>query len=110
VPVYPSAEYLETFDAGSGQKYVLFGTNLAFADTLAYYRTVLKNGGREIYRTPATHQFDLGRFEENRMAYPPSVVIKDYTSNNSPGYLHVSGTVEKRFKTIIQIVPPPAAR
>jgi hypothetical protein len=44
------------------------------------------------------------------MAYPPSVVIKDYTSSNSPGYLHVSGTVEKRFKTIIQIVAPPAAR
>lgn len=110
VPIYPSAEYLETFDAGSGQRYVLYGTNLPYADTVAYYRTVLKNGGRELYRAPATHQFDIGRFQEDRMAFPPGVVVKDYTWNNSAGYLFVSGTTEKRYKTIIQIVPPSAAR
>ena len=50
-------------------------------------------------------QFDLGRFQDN-MAYPPSIVVKDYFSENSPGYLFVSGTSEKRYRTIIQIVPP----
>jgi hypothetical protein len=40
------------------------------------------------------------------MAYPPSIVVKDYFSENSPGYLFVDGTSEKRYRTIIQIVPP----
>ena len=108
-PVYPTAEYLATIDAGAGQDYVLYGTDASFAEIVAYYRTVLKNGGREIYRTPGIHQFDLGRFDENRMAYPPSVVIKDYVGGTPPGYLHVAGTEEKRFRTVIQVVPPATA-
>ena len=51
------------------------------------------------------HQFDLGRFQEQTMAYPPSVVVKDYLWNGSAGYLHVDGTTSRRFPTIIQIVP-----
>ncbi len=42
------------------------------------------------------------------MAYPPSVVVKDYTWNGSAGYLAVKGTTSKRYKTIIQVVPPAA--
>jgi hypothetical protein len=106
--IYPTAQYLESVDAGSGQSYYLYGADATFADVVSYYRTVLKNGGREIYRTPGTHQFDLGRFDEGKMVYPPSVVIKDYSGGSSPGYLHVSGVTEKRFRTIIQIVPPGA--
>jgi len=104
--IYPAAQYLESVDAGSGQSYYLYGADATFVDVVSYYRTVLKNGGREIYRTPGTHQFDLGRFDEGKMVYPPSVVIKDYSGGSSPGYLHVSGVTEKRFRTIIQIVPP----
>jgi hypothetical protein len=103
VPIYPTADYLDTVPAGSGQNYYLFGTNASFAEIVAYYRTTLKNGGREIYRTPGTYQFDLGRFNDDRMVYPPSVVIKDYSGDT--GYLFVSGTSEKRYPTIIQIVP-----
>ena len=106
---YPTAEYLESFDAGSQQQYVLYGTDAPFAEVVTYYRTLLKTGGREIYRTPGVYQFDLGRFDDNRMAFPPSIVVKDYAGGTSPGYLHVSGTEEKRFRTIIQIVPPPPA-
>ena len=105
-PVYPTSEYLDAIDAGSGQHYYLYGVDVPFADIVAYYRTVMKNGGREIYRTPGVHQFDLGRFNDARMAYPPSVVVKDYAGGSTPGYLHVAGTTEKRFRTIIQIVPP----
>jgi hypothetical protein len=107
-PVYPTAEYLESLDAGSGQRYYLFGTDVPFDDIVAYYRTVLRNGGREIYRVPGVHQFELGRFDDDRMAYPPSIVVKDYAGDSTPGYLHVDGTTEKRFRTIIQVVPPAA--
>ena len=105
--IYPTAEFLESFDIGRGQRCYLFGTNAAFAETVAYYKQTLKDGGRELFKSPtATQQFDLARFQEQTMAYPPSVVVKDYASAGD-GYLHVDGTKEKRFKTIIQIVPAP---
>jgi hypothetical protein len=106
VPLYPSAEFLDAFDAGTGQRYYLYGTNQPYADIVAYYRTTLKTGGHEIYKAPGMYQFDLGKYQEDTMAYPPSVVIRDYVSENSPGYLFVTGTSEKRFRTVIQIVPP----
>lgn len=109
-PVYPTAEFIDTYEAGAGQRFYLFGTNAAYSDIVAYYRNLLKNGGRELFKVPPTQQFDLGRFDAETMAYPPSVVVKDYTWNSSPGYLAVSGTTEKRYKTVIQIVPPTAVR
>lgn len=103
---YPAAVFLETIDAGrGGQQYHLFGTDVPYADIVSYYRTMLKNGGRVIFQAPAMHQFDLGRFQEQTMAYPPSVVVKDYTWNGSEGYLHLEGTTLRRYRTIIQIVP-----
>jgi hypothetical protein len=105
--VYPGAEFLSSFDAGRDQRFYLYGTNAPFAEIVLYYKGALKvGGGRELMKTPAMQQFDIGRFDEDTMAYPPSVVVKDYTWNNSAGYLFVNGTTEKRFKTIIQIVPP----
>lgn len=104
--MYPTADYLDAIDAGSGQTYYLYGAEAPFEDIVGYYRTLLRNGGREIYRTPGVHQFELGRFDDNRMAYPPSVVIKDYGGGDTPGYLFVRGTEERRYRTIIQIVPP----
>lgn len=108
VPLYPTAEFLDTIDAGSGQQYYLYGTHAPYRDIVNYYRTVLRNSGREIYRSPGVYQFDLGRFNESRMAYPPSVVVKDYAESNPSGFLFVSGTTETRFQTIIQIVPAEA--
>jgi hypothetical protein len=108
-PVYPTAEFIDVFDAGYGQQYFLYGTNIPYDDIVAYYRSVLDNGGREIFREPAMRQFDLGRFRDDRMAFPPSVVVKDYSWNGSAGYPAVVGTTEKRFRTIIQIVPPTEA-
>ena len=107
--MYPTAEFIDGFDAGQGQRYYLYGTDRPYDDIVAYYRSVLKNGGRELFREPPTRQFDLGRYQENAMAYPPSVVVKDYTWNGSPGFLAVSGTTEKRYRTIIQIVPATAS-
>ncbi len=105
VPIYPGAELLSSFDAGRGQFVFTFGTDMPYSDIVAYYKTQLRSSGTEIFRTPLMQQFDLGQFRAETMAYRPGVVVKDYSSPDSPGYLHVSGTTEKRYRTVIQIVP-----
>ena len=111
VPIYPGAEYLTSFDAGQGQRYYLFGTNTGFVEIVNYYKTVLKQKGELVYEAPGVHQFDLGRFREETMAFPPSVTVKDYTWGGSAGYLNPKrGKQPARFKTIIQIVPVPAVQ
>ena len=108
VPVYPGAEFVASFDATRGQRYYLFGTNTSFTEIVAYYRTVLKQKGELVYEGPAIHQFDIGRFREETMAFPPSVTVKDYTWGGSAGYLNPKrGAQPARFKTVIQIVPIP---
>ena len=111
VPIYPGAEYLTSFDAGQGQRYYLFGTNTGFVEIVNYYKTVLKQKGELVYEAPGVHQFDIGRFREETMAFPPSVTVKDYTWGGSAGYLNPKrGQQPARFKTIIQIVPVPAVQ
>jgi len=106
VQIYPGAEYLTSFNAGQGQRYYLFGTNAGFVEIVNYYRTALKQKGELVYESPGVHQFDIGRFREESMAFPPSVTVKDYTWGGSAGYLNPKrGAQPARFKTIIQIVP-----
>lgn len=108
LPIYPGAEFLASFDAGMGQRYYLFGTNAGFSEIVSYYKTVLKKGGDLVFDAPATHLFEVGRFREETMAFPPGVTVKDYTWNGSEGYLHVKGAKATRFRTVIQLVPVPA--
>lgn len=109
MPVYPTAEFIASYDAGRRQRYYLFGTNASFADIVAYYRSILKQRGELVYEEPPVHMFDVGRFREETMAFPPGITVKDYTWGGSPGYLNpFAGTQGQRFKTIIQVVPPPA--
>ena len=111
VPIYPGAQYLTSFDAGQGQRYYLFGTNAGFVEIVNYYRTTLKQKGELVYEAPGVHQFDIGRFREESMAFPPSVTVKDYTWGGSAGYLNPKrGAQPARFKTIIQIVPATSAQ
>jgi hypothetical protein len=64
--------------------------------------------GDLIFEAPATHQFDIGRFREQTMAFPPSVTVKDYESSSSRGYPNPTrGGTPDRFPTLIQIVPVP---
>ena len=108
VPIYTGAQFLASYDAGKGQRYYLFGTNTSFTEIVAYYRTVLKQKGELVYDEPAVHEFDIGKFKEDTMAFPPSVTVKDYTWGGSAGYLNPKrGQQPIRFKTIIQIVPAP---
>lgn len=110
-PLYPSAQFIASYDAGRGQRYYLFGTEADFLQIVAYYKTMLKQKGELVFEEPPVHMFEIGRFREETMAFTPSVTVKDYTWGGSQGYLNPKrGATPARFKTIIQIVPaPPAA-
>jgi len=108
VPVYPNAVFLTSYDAGRGQRYYLYGATASYAEIVAYYRTLLKNRGTTVFETPPTHLFEVGRFNESTMAFPPGVTVKDYTPGLSGGYLNPRpGAKPERFPTVIQIVPAP---
>jgi hypothetical protein len=107
-PIYPNAEFIASYDAGRGQRYYLFGSELPFADLVKYYQSTLKTRGNLVFDTPATHVFEIGRFREETMAFPPGVTIKDYTWNGSAGYMNPKRNAQPaRFPSIIQIVPAP---
>jgi hypothetical protein len=111
VPIYPGAQFLASYDAGRGQRYYLFGTSASFVDLVMYYRNALKMRGDLVYDVPATHEFDVGRFNEETMAFPPGVTIKDFQSDISQGFPNPKpGGQPARFPTIIQIVPVAPAR
>jgi hypothetical protein len=108
VPIYPSAQFITSYDAGRGQRFYLFGATVPFNELVLYYRTALKNKGSELFDSPPTYQFETGRFREEAMAFPPSVTIKDFTWGGSAGYPNPKrGATPERFPTIIQIVPAP---
>ncbi len=108
VPIFPNAQFIASYNAGRGQRYYIFGTAASFVDLVNYYRTTLKQRGELTYEVPATHEFDIGKFDEDRMAFPPGVVIKDFQSDVSQGYPNPKpGGQPARFPTIIQIVPVP---
>jgi hypothetical protein len=71
LPVYPSAEFIASYDAGRGQRYYLFGTNATFTQIVDYYKSVLKQRGELVYDEPPIHMFEVGRFREETMAFPP---------------------------------------
>ena len=106
VPLYPGVQFIASYDAGRGQRFYLFGSAAAFEVLVAYYRTLLKQRGELVFPVPATHEFDIGRFRSETMAFPPSVTIKDYESAVSQGYPNPKpGGQPPRFPTIIQIIP-----
>jgi hypothetical protein len=106
VPIFPGAQFINSYDAGRGQRYYIFGTAGTFVELVAFYRTLLKQKGELVYEVPATHEFDIGKFNEETMAFAPGVTIKDYQSDVSQGYPNPKpGGQPARFPTLIQIVP-----
>jgi hypothetical protein len=106
VTVYPGAQFIASYSAGRNQRYYLFGSSASFSVLVTYYRTLLKQRGELVYELPATHEFDVGRFDDNTMAFPPGVTIKDFQSDVSRGFPNPKpGGEPARFPTIIQIVP-----
>jgi hypothetical protein len=111
LPIYPRAQFLASYDAGRGQRYYLFASSDAFADVVSFYRTALKQRGELIFDAPATHEFDIGRFREETMSFPPGVTVKDFQSQVSQGYPNPKpGGQPAQFPTVIQIVPAVAER
>jgi hypothetical protein len=109
MPIYPGAQFISSYDAGRGQRYYLFGATADFAQVVNYYKTILKQKGELVYEEPPIHMFEVGRFREETMAFPPGVTVKDYTWAGSAGYLNPKRGVEPaRFRTVVQIVPAPA--
>jgi hypothetical protein len=109
MPIYPGADFIASYDAGRGQRYYIFGTNATFAEIVNYYKTTLKQRGELVYDEPPIHMFDVGRFREETMAFPPGVSVKDYTWGGSAGYLNPKRAAQpERYRTIIQIVPVPS--
>ena len=110
LPLYPGAQFLASYDAGRSQRYYLYGTVATFAEVVAYYKSALKQKGELVYDEPPVHMFEVGRFREDTMAFPPGVTVKDYTWGGAQGYLNPRpGVQPRRFPTIIQIVPPPTS-
>jgi hypothetical protein len=105
LPIYPGAQYITSYDAGRGQRYYLFGLNTDFAQIVNYYRATLKQKGDLVFEVPAIHMFEVGRFREETMVFPPGVTVKDYSPE---GFLNPKpGAEPTRFRTIVQIVPMP---
>lgn len=111
IPLYPNAVYLTSYDAGRGQKFHLYGVQLSYADAVTFYQSALKQRGERLFDSPPTHQFEVARFRDSEMAFPPSVTLKDYTWGGGTGYSNPTpGAQPERFPTIIQVVPLPYAR
>jgi hypothetical protein len=107
-PVYPAAQFLVSYDAGRGQRYYLYGATAPFAEVVTYYRSQLDERGSLVFREPPTHMFEVGRFRDDSMAFPPGVTVKDWAWGGSAGYLNPRRDVApERFPTVIMIVPPP---
>lgn len=107
-PLYPTAQFIASYDAGRGQRYYIFGTTAPYADLVAYYRTQLKERGNQVFEQPPTHMFEVGRFRDETMAFPPGVTVKDWTWGGSQGYPNPKpGGQPSRFPTIIMVVPAP---
>ena len=69
---------------------------------------MLKERGNQVFEEPPTHMFEVGRFREETMAFPPGVTIKDWTWGGTEGYPNPKPDGQPaRFPTIIMIVPAP---
>jgi hypothetical protein len=107
-PIYPGAQFIASYDAGRAQRYYIFGSATSFADLVNYYRTVLKDKGNLVFQDPPTHMFEVGRFNNDTMAFPPGVTIKDFAWSGSQGYANPKpGAQPARFPSLIMIVPAP---
>lgn len=108
VPLYPTAVFLTSYDAGRGQRYYLYGVTASFAELVTFYRTQLRERGNLVFEDPPMHMFEVGRFRDETMAFPPGITVKDWTFGGSQGYPNPRpGTGPARFPTVLMVVPPP---
>lgn len=104
IPLYPGAELLGTYEAGPNQQMHIYGSSAVFTTVVEFYRTALRDRGRQLFGGPM-HQFDLARYRRETMMLQPAVTVKDFTWNGREGYVHVSGRQIVKYPTVIQVVP-----
>lgn len=106
LPVFPGAQFLASYDAGRGQRFYLYGTTASFTEVIAYYKAILKEKGELVFDDPGVYVFDIGKFREDTMAFPPGITVKDFSGGTLKGYLNPKpGGQPPRFPTVVQIVP-----
>ena len=107
-PIFTGAQFIASYDAGRGQRFYIFGAGAPFNDVVTFYRVQLKDKGTQVFQDPPTYAFEIGKFNDNTMAFPPGVTVKDFMSGGSQGYPNPKlGAKPARFPTLIQIVPAP---
>jgi len=108
-PIFTGAQFIASYDAGRGQRFYVFGAAAPFNDVVTFYRVQLKDKGTQVFQDPPTYTFEIGKFNDSTMAFPPGVTVKDFMSGGSQGYANPKlGAQPARFPTVVQIVPAPA--
>ena len=71
VPIYPGAQFIASYDAGRGQRYYIFGST---APSSIWSPTTgrAEAEGELVFDVPATHEFDVGKFREERWRSRPA--------------------------------------
>jgi hypothetical protein len=108
LPTFPGSQFLGSYDASRGQRFYLFGATASFGEVIAYYKALLKQKGELVFDEPGVYVFDVGKFREDTMAFPPGITVKDYSTGGLKGYRNPKpGAQPSRFPTVVQIVPLP---
>ena len=108
-PIYPTAQFIASYDAGRGAALLHLRRDGAVRrPRRSTTGRQLKERGNQVFEEPPTHMFEVGRFRDETMAFPPGVTIKDWTWGGSSGYPNPKPSGQPaRFPTIIMIVPAP---
>ena len=105
VPIYPGAQFIASYDAGRGQRYYLYGADSDFLQIVGWYKTMLKQKGDLVFEEPPVHMFDIGRYREETMAFPPSVTVRITRGRFSSVTSIRSGVDSREIQDDIQVVP-----
>ena len=97
---------LASYDAGRGQRYYLFGIDRVVRRAGRVLPHGAEAARRLVFDVPATHKFEVGRFREETMAFPPGVTVKDFSRRCRRATRTRSPARSRRgSRRIIQIVP-----
>ena len=107
----PNAVFLTSYDAGRGQRYYLYGATGSFVELVAYYRTLLKNKGTQVFDQPLDPHLRSRPLQRDH----DGVSAERDDQGLQRGYCRrrrrlpepEAGAKPERFATVIQIVPAP---
>ena len=112
VAIYPTAQFLASYDAGRGQRYYLFGTTASFAELVGYYRRQTRRARRSRVQGSAdahVHRRNAGALQGRDDGVSAE---RDGEGLDERRFARLSRTRRSArsrsgFPTVIMIVPPP---